>query len=186
MSSKKWEEFQWLNEPLKWNADQESLEMKTDRKRDFWRITHYDFVKHDGHFFYREVAGLFTCRLKFSGQYRDLYDQAGLMLRLDENNWIKAGIEYVGELAKASVVVTRDFSDWSVKNLSEIPSAFWIEARRGSDHVEISYSIDGIKFELLRLAFFPPCNFLQLGIMAASPKGDGFEVIFDSPDLKME
>ncbi|MBD3627527.1 DUF1349 domain-containing protein [Cyclobacterium sp.] len=179
MSENSWEGFQWLNEPREWSINKSRLRWTTDRKSDFWRITHYDFVKNDGHFFYRELEGQFTCQLEFSGQYRDLYDQAGLMLRLDDANWIKAGIEYVDGIAKASVVVTRDFSDWSVLDLQENPANFWIQAKRGKDHVEISFSTDGVRFQLLRLAFFPPCASLQLGPMAASPKGKGFEIDFE-------
>ena len=60
-------------------------------KTDFWRETHYGFIRDDGHF--RDVAaeGDFTADVAFRGDYRELYDQAGLMLRLDERNWIKAG-----------------------------------------------------------------------------------------------
>ncbi|SHN34537.1 hypothetical protein SAMN04488057_12328 [Cyclobacterium lianum] len=175
-----WQDFKWLNEPRKWSAGNKKLLVKTDQMKDFWRITQHDFVKDDGHFYYREMNGPFSCTLKFSGLYRDLYDQAGLMIRLDATTWIKAGIEFVDGAAKASVVVTRDFSDWSLVDLPEYPAVFWIRARRGKDHVEISCSSDGVRFALMRLAFFPAAASLQVGPMAASPKGEGFDVEFES------
>ena len=55
----------------------------------------------------------FVASVKVTGQYKALYDQAGLMLRLDDQNWIKTGIEYVDERQNVSAVVTREFSDWS-------------------------------------------------------------------------
>ncbi|MDN3689228.1 DUF1349 domain-containing protein [Cyclobacterium jeungdonense] len=184
MPENQWDGFQWMNEPRQWSVEEKGLRLLTDRQTDFWRITHYDFVKNDGHFYYRELQGSFTCQLRFSGNYQDLYDQAGLMLRLDDTTWIKAGIEYVSSTAKASAVVTRDFSDWSIRELREVPIDFWVRAKRARDHVEISFSVDSENFEMLRLAYFPPSASLQVGIMAASPKGEGFETIFAPLDIK--
>lgn len=184
MSKIEWKGFQWMNEPQQWSVEESGLRLATNGQTDFWRTTHYDFVKNDGHFFYRELQGSFTCQLRFSGKYRDLYDQAGLMLRLDDTSWIKAGIEYVTGIAKASAVVTRDFSDWSIRDLREVPTDFWVRAKRGRDYVEISFSTDSENFEMLRLAYFPPSASLQVGIMAASPKGEGFETIFAPLEIK--
>ncbi len=184
MPASQWEGFRWMNEPRKWSLEEDRLVLITDTQTDFWRVTHYDFVKNDGHFFYREIKGPFTCQLQFSGTYRDLYDQAGLMLRLDDSNWIKAGIEYVSGRAKASTVLTRDFSDWSVRELKEVPIDFWVRAKRERDYVEVSFSTDSENFETQRLAYFPPGPSLQVGIMAASPKGQGFETNFISLEIK--
>ncbi|SEJ71103.1 hypothetical protein SAMN05192553_10957 [Cyclobacterium xiamenense] len=183
MAENYWEGFRWMNEPGSWSFEQNSLRLLTDGETDFWRVTEHDFIQDNGHFFFREVPGTFDVLLRFSGTYRDLYDQAGLMLRVNETNWIKAGIEWVDGLPKASVVVTRDFSDWSIRDLPETPANFWIRARRGRDHVELSYSTDALRFEMLRVAYFPPATFLQVGPMAASPKGRGFEVSFDPPSF---
>lgn len=86
--------------PRKWSLGGERLALTSDPQTDFWRVTHYGFIKNDGHFFYREIHGSFTCELQFSGKYSDLYDQAGIMVRLNDTNWIKAGIEYVGVLPR--------------------------------------------------------------------------------------
>ena len=48
---------------------------------DFWRKTHYGFIRDNGHFGYVAVQGDFSAEVKVMGGYRDLYDQAGLMLR---------------------------------------------------------------------------------------------------------
>lgn len=181
MAENNWKGFQWMNEPGSFALEKQSLRLQTDTETDFWRVTEHDFIQDNGHFFYREIRGSFEMLLRFSGSYRDLYDQAGLMVRLDASNWIKAGIEWVEGLPKASVVVTRDFSDWSIRDLPETPTDFWIKARRGRDHVEISYSIDCLKYEVLRVAYFPPAGSIQAGLMAASPKGKGFEASFDPP-----
>ena len=75
------------------------------------------FERDNGHFYYRSLPGdqSFTATVNVRGKYHTLYDQGGLMLRIDEKNWIKCGVEYVDGQQFASVVVTvNGWSDWSV------------------------------------------------------------------------
>ena len=74
----------WLNAPGTWELDGERLRVVTDAKTDFWRETHYGFTRDSGHFFGREVRGEFTASLRVRARYETLYDQAGIMVRLDE------------------------------------------------------------------------------------------------------
>lgn len=168
-----------MNEPDQWDVDGAGILLRTNAKTDFWRKTHYGFIRDNGHFWYVNQSGAFEVSVKFSGQYRELYDQAGIMIRRDAENWIKTGVEYVDGVQQASAVVTRDFSDWSVIPLHDNPPSFWIKVRRGGDHVEISYSTDGNLYHLLRLAYFSPSGEVQVGLMAASPDGSGFNVHFE-------
>src|SRR5688572_9036796 len=148
--------MQWYNEPGAWSAHENIIAVTTNPDTDFWRRTHIDFVKDDGHFYYQEVSGDFTLEVKVTGEYRDLYDQAGLMLRIDETRWIKTGIEYMEGVQNASVVVTRDFSDWSIVPLKPPPAALWLHLKRYGHTVEIQYSTNGRDYALLRQAYFPP------------------------------
>ncbi|RYG21241.1 DUF1349 domain-containing protein, partial [bacterium] len=111
----------WLNEPPRWTDEDGVLSVTTGDRTDFWRTTHYGFIRDDGHVYGRPVEGDFAAEVSFSGEYEALYDQAGLMLRLDERNWIKAGIEFTDGKHHLSAVVTRDFSDWSVLPLPVAP-----------------------------------------------------------------
>jgi regulation of enolase protein 1 (concanavalin A-like superfamily) len=113
------------------------------------------------------------------GDYVSLYDQAGLMIRIDEKHWIKMGIEFVNGVQQVSAVVTRDYSDWSVVPLAHPPAFLWLRLLRKGDSVEITYSSDEEQYTLLRLAFFPPEVMVQIGLMAAAPDGAGFEAIFE-------
>jgi len=98
--------WQWLNEPREWSFD-DYLDVRTDPSTDFWRTTHYDFVRDTGHLLSREVAGDFRLVTTFCGEYRHQYDQAGAMLRIDAENWIKTGVEFVDGEPQVSAVVTR-------------------------------------------------------------------------------
>ncbi|MEX2513055.1 MAG: DUF1349 domain-containing protein [Cyclobacteriaceae bacterium] len=179
MHLKKPEGFSWMNEPRKWEIKEGKLFVHTQSKTDFWRRTQYGFIRDNGHFWYINQQGDTEISVKITGEYKDLYDQAGIMLRIDDENWVKAGVEFVGGVQQASAVVTRTFSDWSVISLSDNPASLWIKVKRGADYVEISYSRDSVHFQLQRLAYFPPSSEFFIGLMAASPDGDGFEVVFD-------
>lgn len=169
----------WLNEPRAWRADGDILDVTTDPGTDFWRVTHYGFTRDSGHFRYRCVEGDFVAEVKVTGAYRDLYDQAGLMLRVDERNWLKCGVEYVGGVQQASAVMTRDFSDWSVTPLVANPPAFWLRVIRKADYAEVHLSTDGETYTLLRLGYLVPSAACLVGPMCCSPDGTGFAVRFE-------
>jgi regulation of enolase protein 1 (concanavalin A-like superfamily) len=170
--------MQWYNEPAQWSDDGGTISITTDAKTDYWRKTHYGFIRDNGHFYYQAVTGNFLAQVKLIGQYRDLYDQGGLMVRVDETTWIKCGIEYVEGVQQASAVVTRDFSDWSVSPLSQNPSSIWLRVKGELPAVEVSYSLDGHNFTLLRLAYLAEVAQVQVGVMACSPDGTGFDITF--------
>ena len=172
--------MRWLHAPAKVNTTPTTLQVQVEGGTDFWRVTHYGFIRDNGHFLYQEQAGDFKAKVKVVGQYKDLYDQAGLMIRLDEKNWIKMGIEYVKGVQNVSAVVTREVSDWSVVPRQDSPAAVWLTLLRKGDYVEIQYSFDNKDFKMLRLAYFPPApgQKVQIGLMCAAPDGQGFSVEF--------
>jgi regulation of enolase protein 1 (concanavalin A-like superfamily) len=176
-------EYRWLNEPPAWKETDRVLEVTTGDKTDFWRKTHYSFVRDDGHFRYREVAGDFTATLAFSGDYQELYDQAGLMLRIDSETWIKAGIELVGGRQMLSAVVTRGHSDWSTMPLAE--HAEWVQIRctREASAVRLEWSDGKTPFSLFRLAFLPPSETLMVGPMCCSPQRAGLTARFRALEI---
>jgi len=178
------EKMQWYNPPAAWNVQGDTLTVTTAPKSDFWRKTHYGFTRDNGHFFYQEVSGDFEVRLRVNGQYRELYDQAGLMLRVDEANWIKTGIEFFDDEQHASAVVTREFSDWSVVRLTGRPASLWLRVTRKAEAVEVFYSLDGAEYSLLRLAYLIPAAVTQVGPMCASPDGSGCGIVFEDFSVK--
>lgn len=171
----------WQNAPKKSLVTGSKLQVQVEGGTDFWRVTHYGFIRDNGHFYYQEQEGDFLAKVKVVGHYRELYDQAGLMVRLDEKNWIKTGIEYVKGVQNVSAVVTREVSDWSVVPRQDSPAAVWLTLLRKGDFVEIQYSFDNKDFKMLRLAYFPPTpgRKVQIGLMCAAPDGKGFPVEFE-------
>lgn len=175
--------MKWFNEPASARQSGEQFLVTTKPKTDFWRKTFYDYVTDNGHFFYLLVTGDFTLESRVAGKYAALYDQAGLMVRIDSSNWLKCGLELVDGVGHASVVVTREFSDWStVRGITTTDPLWWRLVRKGSS-LEVLYSLDGKNFTSTRLGYLPLKTTVDAGIMCASPEGSGFECAFDEMRL---
>lgn len=184
------DKMQWFNEPQHWTIEQGRLTISVTPHSDYWRISHYGFTVDDAPFCYATYGGEFEAEVKVSGDYRTRFDQAGLMLRIDHEHYIKAGIEFVDGRFNLSVVVTHRTSDWSVIPLEQPVRHVWIKAVRRLDAVEIFYSFDGQKYTMMRNAHLQDNTPVQVGMMAASPDGEGFEARFEHfhvkhlPDLR--
>lgn len=177
--------LEWLNEPAEWSEEGSSFRVTTKENTDFWRETHYGFVRDSGHFRFARATGDFTAHVAFEGDYRALYDQAGLMLRLDERHWIKAGVEFVEGRRLLSCVVTREYSDWSTVPLAEAPNPVRLRLTRHGAAVRIDWSRNpgpngpDLGFQMLRLAYLPARDPALIGPMCCSPERARFQVRFD-------
>lgn len=173
------QEFTWLNEPPEWRLEAEVVSIITGKDTDFWQKTFYGFRHDDGHALLRPVEGDFTASATVIGQYRHLYDQAGLMFRVDASTWIKAGIEYTDGLMHFSVVVTREVSDWSVIPLPLATPSDPVHVRltRHDDAVRVQYAIGEAPWQMARVSPFP-AGPAAVGVMACSPQRSGFEATF--------
>jgi len=168
----------WLNEPPVWSTDDRRVTLTTGHETDFWRTTYYDFVHDDGHFYSCKVAGDFTATVEVSAHYEALYDQAGLMVRVDDEHWIKAGVEFSDGVQNVSVVVTRGHSDWSMIPVGsgEVSRAFRL-SRQGSS-LRVEYQTGPESWQMIRLAYLPMPTEVEVGLMACSPTRSGFAVEF--------
>jgi uncharacterized protein len=173
-----WDSFRWLNPPAGWTVNENLLSVNVSPNTDFWRKTHYGFIRDSGHFFSQPVSGDFVTQVRIRGDYASLYDQGGLMLRTSSEHWVKCGIEYVDGTQQASVVVTNDFSDWSVTPLCANPDEVWFRIRKQECTVEVFYSTNGVEYTMLRTAYLKCLRDLDVGIMCAAPQGPGFRIVF--------
>jgi regulation of enolase protein 1 (concanavalin A-like superfamily) len=170
--------MEWSHEPPQWKEEGGVLSVLSGPETDFWRKTHDGGIRDNGHFYHRDVSGDFRCEVKVEGRYRDLYDQAGLMVRLDETTWLKCGLELLEGVQQMSVVVTRDFSDWSVVPLPQAPPAVLVRVTRRQGTFEVHCGTSDSPLTLLRQAFLTNAPTVRVGPMCASPTGGGFEVRF--------
>lgn len=174
----------WLNVPRRWRADANGdLTLKTDQATDFWRETYYGFTRDSGHFLGFPTPAAFTAQVRIRGDYRKLYDQAGIMIRLDERRWIKAGIELSDGRAMLSSVLTDGRSDWATNPYAHDPRDFWMRATVANGVLRLQVSADGMTWPLVRLAPFPVASSYRIGPMACTPEREGLDVRFS--DLRI-
>ena len=178
------EKMNWYNEPAGWSIDGQTLTMDVTPHSDYWRISHYGFTVDDAPFYYAEYGGEFEAKVKVSGDYKVRFDQAGLMLRINPENYIKCGIEFVDGKYNLSVVVTHHTSDWSVISLDKPVEYIWLKAVRRLDAVEIFYSFDDKEYTMMRNAWMQDNTPMKVGVMAACPDGDGFTAKFENFTVK--
>lgn len=176
--------MKWMNDPASWKEQGGRITVKSRPKTDFWRKTFYGYITDNGHFLHMPVSGDFVFEARVNGQYAALYDQAGLMVRRDAENWVKCGTEFFDGQRHASVVFTRDFSDWSTMADLSQSEAIWWRLVRKRDSIETLCSLDGKTFTSVRQGYFPTNPEVEVGIMCAAPEGGGFEAIFDRPSLR--
>lgn len=184
ISAQSLDKMQWFNEPSKWEVKNNKLTMTVTGQTDYWRISHYGFTVDDGPFYYATYGGEFEAKVKITGDYKARFDQMGLMIRTDHENWIKTGVEFVDGKFNVSTVVTHKTSDWSVIELEKAPPFIWMKIVRRLDAVEIFYSFDDQNYKMIRTAYLQDNHPVMVGLTAASPDGNGFNATFEDFSVK--
>ena len=170
----------WLNEPERWSAEGDSLQLVTDGATDFWRETHYGFTRDSGHFLGFPADDAFTAELRVRADFQALYDQAGLMVRVDAQHWVKAGIEFSDGRAMLASVLTDGQSDWATAPYEHDARDFRMRATVANGVLRLQVSADGRLWPLMRLAPFPKTSSCLVGPMACTPERAGLNVEFSA------
>jgi regulation of enolase protein 1 (concanavalin A-like superfamily) len=168
----------WMNEPLATAMTGETLVVRTRANTDFWHETFYGFRRHTGHFLHCTVHGEFTAEVTVAGKFVELYDQAGLMLRIDDTHWVKTGIEFTDGAMHYSVVITDGMSDWSLFKWPEPVAEARIRLTRHRDGIRIHYFDSRERWRPVRLGHLAWSDAADIGIMCCSPEREGFEASF--------
>ncbi len=184
MNAQKLEKMQWFNEPEQYEIKNGTLTMDVPAQCDYWRVSHYGFTVDDGPFLYGTYGGEFEAKVKVSGDYKVRFDQAGMMIRIDKDNYMKCGIEYVDGKYNISTVVTHNTSDWSLIRLDKPVDYIWLKAVRCKDAIEVFYSFDDKEYTMMRTLWMQQNTPVMVGLMAACPDGNGFRAKFSDFHVK--
>ncbi|MGN6175796.1 MAG: DUF1349 domain-containing protein, partial [Streptosporangiaceae bacterium] len=170
--------MQWLNEPASWQRTGDVLRVSVDPGTDFWRTTGYGYVHDNGHVYGDLLPGDLDVSVRVRGAFTNQYDQAGIMLRADEQTWLKTGLEFFEGRPRLSTVLTMGWSSWMVADLPPGTDEVTLRVSRRGDAVEVRYAAGDGPAELAALVFLPPDREMLAGIVCAAPEGTGFSAAF--------
>jgi regulation of enolase protein 1 (concanavalin A-like superfamily) len=173
--------FNWINKPAGFSIDGNKLTIEPDTGTDLWQRTYYGFRNDNAPMFLTGIQGDFTFTVKAAFNYQNQYDQCGIVLYENSENWVKTSVEYENEIFArlGSVVTNSGYSDWATTDISAGIQEMWFRiSRRGQDFY-IEYSVYGEQFKQIRvLHFHLPISAAQIGVYACSPVKSGFRSTF--------
>ncbi len=165
--------FVWINEPKEHCFQDNALIVKTEPVTDFWQRTYYDFRHDNAHALVNSFKEKeFSFFVKTEMVPKKLFDQCGVVIYQDEDNWAKASCEYEkpGLSNLGSVVTNLGYSDWSAHPVTdETHTIYYRVSRRGQDF-EFRTSFDGINYDFMRIFHMHnDIDEVKLGIYCCSP-----------------
>jgi regulation of enolase protein 1 (concanavalin A-like superfamily) len=129
---------QWINPPRKFTVGPSEITLQTEPRTDFWQQTFYGFRNHNAPALILDRSDNFTFSVSIECEHTtpfELFDQAGIIIWIDEKNWIKASLEYENaQFSRLGAVVTNGgYSDWSTRNSPALTRVEFRVSRRGPD-----------------------------------------------------
>lgn len=180
--------FTWTRTPKKFVVDQHSLSLTTEPHTDLWQRTYYHFRNDNAPVFQMTTDDKFfsfVVNTTFQdSQHR--FDQYGVVLYLNSDNWLKASIEYENDKFQhlGSVVTNHGYSDWATTEISTDVKSMWYRlSRRESDYC-IECSEDGVTFKQMRICHMHEGGeTVSFGVYACSPEDASFKAVFSEMAL---
>lgn len=177
------DEFKWRRAPKQYRIDEEQVSITTDPHTDLWQRTYYHFRNDNAPLLQIETDDRyfsFVVKTDFSGSHHR-FDQCGIVMYLDSENWLKASVEYENESFQhlGSVVTNHGYSDWATTEIPASMKVMWYRLSRREDDYCIECSYDGEKFSQMRVCHMWEGNDkIAFGIYACSPENSSFTAKF--------
>ena len=192
----------WINRPPQSRVAPESVEIVTEPGTDFWQRSYYGFRNDNAPAILVESMENFTFSVRTEFIYTTQFDQCGVIIYIDSENWFKASIEYENSAFSrlGSVVTNLGYSDWATTDIETVNSMWYRLSRRGPDFL-IEVSADGQTFRQMRIFHLhllgettaamgqnfppdPPANSINFGLYACSPGHSSFSALFSNFKLE--
>lgn len=179
--------FQWIREPKKYIFSEKEIILTTEPGTDLWQRTYYGFQNDNAPVLQMETEEpyfSFIVKTEFDSKYQ--FDQCGVVMYLDSENWFKASIEYENDSFQrlGSVVTNRGYSDWATTDIDTSVKSMWYRfSRRGSDYC-VECSEDGKTYKQMRIFhMWEGGGRITFGIYACSPGDSSFTARFTHMEL---
>ncbi|WP_249639826.1 DUF1349 domain-containing protein, partial [Streptococcus uberis] len=91
-------EMVWTREPKSFSISNQEIVIETQPHTDLWQRTYYHFQNDNAPLLQMTIEDdyfSFVVKTTFNSKHR--FDQCGLVMYLDSENWLKASIEYENE-----------------------------------------------------------------------------------------
>ena len=172
----------WIRQPEKFAIGSDGVEIITQPYTDLWQRTYYGFCNDNAPVLQIKTAERyfsFEVKTAFDGKRR--FDQCGVALYLNGENWLKASVEYENDLIQrlGSVVTNDGFSDWATTDISSsVHELYYRLSRRESDYC-IESSLDGKEYKQMRICHLTRgAGEIAFGIYACGPENSSFRARF--------
>lgn len=180
-------EMKWLREPKKYELKEDKIVIFTEPNTDLWQRTYYGFRNDNAPVLQittREKYFSFTVKSQFESKRR--FDQCGIVMYLNSDNWLKASIEYENENYQrlGSVVTNNGYSDWATTDIDASVRSMWYRFNRRESDYLIECSQDGVTFKQMRICHMcAGADEIRFGVYACSPENSSFKAEFTDLSL---
>ena len=181
-------DFKWTREPESCVIKGDTIEVVTRPSTDLWQRTYYHFRNDNAPVFQMETEEKFfsfVVKTDFTESHHR-FDQCGIVLYLDSENWLKGSVEYENETFQhlGSVVTNNGYSDWATTAISADVKTMWYRLSRREDDYCIECSQDGLHFSQMRVCHMHQGGGkIRFGIYACSPENSSFKAVFTNMKL---
>ena len=172
----------WTREPESYTFAEDKIEIVTKPHTDLWQRTYYHFRNDNAPVLQMETDEpyfSFTVKTAFESKHR--FDQCGVVIYLDSENWLKGSIEFENERFQhlGSVVTNDGYSDWATTEIPAGVKSMWYRLSRREDDYCIECSEDGKIFKQMRVCHMTHGKgTIRFGVYACSPEDSTFKATF--------
>lgn len=179
--------LRWTGIPADYTITDDKIEITTNPYTDLWQRTYYHFRNDNAPVLQMETEeNFFSFTVKTAFESKQRFDQCGIVMYLDSENWLKASIEYENENFQhlGSVVTNNGFSDWATTEISANIKSMWYRFSRREDDYCIECSDDGVVFKQMRIChMWKGSGIIRFGIYACSPENSSFKATFTDMEI---
>jgi len=179
--------MQWTRPPKQYTITNGQIEMITEPCTDLWQRTYYHFRNDNAPVLQMETEEeyfSFVVKTDFDTKVR--YDQSGIVMYLNSENWLKASVEYENEQIQrlGTVVTNNGYSDWASTDIDASIKSMWFRlSRRGQDFC-VENSTDGVHYKQMRIChMFNAEKRIAFGVYACSAEQSSFKAAFTSLEM---
>ena len=173
----------WTRPPRRFTIGPERITITTEPHTDLWQRTYYHFRNDNAPVLQLETEVKyfsFIVKTDFSESHHR-FDQCGIVMYLDAENWLKASVEYENEAFQhlGSVVTNHGYSDWATTAIPAEVKTMWYRFSRREDDYCVECSPDGVRFKQMRVChMWKGSVTIRFGIYACSPEDSSFTAVF--------